>query len=66
MKVYKEEVKRHPWAHEVHVSRTRIGRWVVRYGSNCSEVPAHVFSSWDEAEWTGNAWANQEYENSIK
>lgn len=62
MRVYKQEVKRNPWAAEVSVSRTRNGRWVIRYGSNGSEVPASTFSNWDEAEWTANAWANEEHD----
>lgn len=66
MRVYKEEVKRHPWANEVTVSRTKNGRWIITHGSNGTEVPAATFNSWEEAEWTGNAWANEAYQNSLK
>lgn len=53
-------VKRSPWAHEVTVSRTRSGRWVVDRVAHKTILPADYFDNWDEAEWTGNKWANEE------
>lgn len=66
MRVYKEEVKLNPWASRVTVSRTRNGRWIITRGSSGSELPADTFENWDHAEWTGNAWANEEYERKLK
>lgn len=65
MKVYTSEVKRNPWAQQVRVSRTRNGRWVIDRGNHLSELPANEFSCWEHAEWTGNAWANEEYKQSL-
>ena len=65
MKVYTTEVKRNPWAQTVRVSRTKNGRWVIDRNGRLSELPANTFSSWDHAEWTGNAWANKEYLDSL-
>lgn len=62
MRVYKQEVKRNPWAEDVTVSRTRSGRWVIKLDTRGMEVPAKTFSNWDEAEWTANAWANDEHD----
>jgi hypothetical protein len=62
MKVYKQEVKRNPWADRVIVARLQNGRWLILHGRNTTEVPANSFASWDEAKWTGNAWANEEHE----
>jgi len=62
MKVYTSEVKRSPWAQQVRVSRTRNGRWVIDRNGKLSELPANTFTCWEHAEWTGNAWANEEYE----
>ena len=65
MKVYTSEVKRSPWAQQVTVSRTMDGRWVINRGCARSELPAKTFSCWAHAEWTGNAWANEELEQSL-
>lgn len=65
MKIYTSEVKRSPWAHPVRVSRTQNGRWVINRGPRGSELPASTFSCWEHAEWTGNAWANEELEQSL-
>ncbi len=66
MKIYTSEVKRSPWAKSVTVSRTRDGRWIIDRGySSITIVPAKTFSDWDHAEWTGNAWANEELERSF-
>jgi hypothetical protein len=65
MKVYKSEVKRNPWAQTVRVSRTKNGRWVIDRNNALSELPANTFSCWEHAEWTGNAWANEEYLQSL-
>ena len=65
MKIYTSEVKRSPWAQSVRVSRTRTGRWVLDRGQHLSELPANTFSCWDHAEWTANAWANKEYEQTL-
>ena len=62
MKIYTTEVKRSPWAQNVIVSRTQNGRWVIDRETHKSYLPANTFKSWDEAQWTGNAWANQELE----
>jgi hypothetical protein len=62
MRVYKSEVKRNPYAQAVRVSRTKTGKWILDRGTRLSEVPANTFTCWDHAEWTANAWANQEYE----
>ena len=61
MKIYTSEIKRNPWAQEVRVSRTKNGRWVIDRNGRLSELPANTFTCWEHAEWTGNAWANQEY-----
>ena len=66
MKIYTSEVKRSPWAQQVRVSKTRIGKWVIDRGTSSSELPPSTFTCWEHAEWTGNAWANQEYEDSLK
>jgi hypothetical protein len=60
MKVYTEQVKRSPWASHVRVSRTREGRWVLDRVQHLTECPANTFSCWEHAEWTANAWANEE------
>ena len=65
MIIYTREVKRIPWAQEVRVSRTKTGRWVLDRGNNLSELPSDTFTCWEHAEWTANAWANQEYRQSI-
>ena len=65
MKVYKSEVKRNPWAQTVRVSRTKNGRWVIDRNNALSELPANIFTCWEHAEWTGNAWANEEYLESL-
>jgi hypothetical protein len=65
MRVYKEEVKRNPWAERVTVARLQNGRWLILHGRNTTEVPANSFSNWDEAKWTGNAWANEEHEKRL-
>jgi len=65
MKVYTSEVKRSPWANEVTVSRTQDGRWVIDRVDAKTVLPASTFESWQHAEWTGNAWANKEYEDSL-
>lgn len=65
MKVYTSEVKRYPWAQTVRVSRTKNGRWVIDRNNALSELPANTFSCWEHAEWTGNAWANEEYLKSL-
>ena len=62
MKVFKQEVKRHPMADRVTVARLQNGRWLILHGRNTSEVPANSFANWDEATWTANAWANEEHE----
>ena len=61
MIVYKTEVKRNPWACEVTVSRTKTGRWVIDRQMAKTELPANTFTCWEHAEWTGNAWANEEH-----
>ena len=60
MKIYTTEIKRSPWAQPVRVSRTQNGRWVIDRVTALSELPANTFSCWEHAEWTGNAWANEE------
>ena len=65
MKVYKSEVKRNPYAHTVRVSRTKTGKWVLDRVTRLSELPPNTFTCWEHAEWTANAWANQEYEQSL-
>jgi hypothetical protein len=65
MKVYTSEIKRSPWAQQVTVSRTMNGRWVINRGSARSELPASTFNCWAHAEWTANAWANEEYKQSL-
>ncbi len=65
MRVYTSEVKRHPYAQSVRVSRTRIGKWVLDRTTNLSEVPPNTFTCWEHAEWTANALANQEYQESL-
>ena len=66
MKVYTSEVKRSPWAQTVRVSRTKNGRWVIDRNNALSELPTNTFSCWEHAEWTGNAWANQEYQEYLE
>jgi hypothetical protein len=66
MKVYKTEVKRSPWAQEVWVSKTKIGQWIIDRGTRRSILPPSTFNTWDHAEWTGNAWANEEYLETLK
>jgi hypothetical protein len=65
MKVYTSEIKRSPWAQQVRVSRTKCGRWVIDRVTALSELPANTFICWEHAEWTGNAWANQELEQRL-
>ena len=65
MKIYTTEVKRNPWAHQVRVSRTQNGRWVLDRVNAITECPANEFSCWEHAEWTANQWANEEYERSL-
>jgi hypothetical protein len=65
MKVYTSEIKRSPWAHKVTVSRTQNGRWIIDRITAKSELPASTFTCWEHAEWTGNAWANQELEQRL-
>lgn len=65
MKVYTSEVKRSPWAKEVTVSRTQHGRWIIDRVTAKTTLPADAFSCWQHAEWTGNAWANQELEEAL-
>jgi len=43
------------------VSRTKIGRWVIDRQLAKTELPANTFTCWEHAEWTGNAWANEEH-----
>lgn len=62
MKIYTSEIKRNPWAQQVRVSRTKNGRWVLDRVNQLSELPANTFTCWEHAEWTANAWANQEYQ----
>lgn len=64
MRVYKEPVELNFWASRVTVSRTREGRWCIKRDQHYTELPASAFDSWDHAQWTGNAWANEEYEAS--
>lgn len=65
MKIYTSEIKRNPWAQKVTVSRTQNGRWVIDRITSKSELPANTFTCWEHAEWTGNAWANQEIESTL-
>lgn len=65
MKVYTSEVKRSPWAKEVTVSRTQNGRWIIDRVTAKTILPADAFTCWQHAEWTGNAWANQELEEAL-
>lgn len=65
MKIYTTPVERSVWAKNVTVSRTRNGRWIIDRVNHMSILPANTFSSWDHAEWTGNAWANEELEQEI-
>ena len=65
MIVFTSEVKRSPWAQQVIVSKTKNGRWVINRGTNISMLPPSTFTCWEHAEWTGNAWANEEYEQSL-
>jgi len=65
MKINTTEIKRNPWAQEVRVSRTRDGRWVIDRVMNLSVLPANTFTCWEHAEWTGNAWTNEEYKKSL-
>lgn len=65
MKVYTSEVKHNPWAMPVRVSRTKNGRWVLDRVNHLSELPANTFTCWEHAEWTANALANKEYEQSL-
>ena len=65
MKVYTSEVKRIPWAAQVNVSRTQNGRWIIDRVQHKTELPANDFTCWEHAEWTGNAWANEEYLESL-
>lgn len=66
MKIYTTEVKRNPWAQPVIVSRTRNGRWIIDRIKHQTHLPADTFECWDHAEWTGNAWANEELQNDIE
>jgi hypothetical protein len=65
MKIYTSEVKRNPWAQTVRVSKTKNGRWVIDRNNALSELSANTFTCWEHAEWTGNAWANEEYLESL-
>lgn len=65
MKVYTTQVSRNPWAQEVTVSRTKNGRWIIDRVTSKTILPANTFTCWDHAEWTGNAWANEEFEKSL-
>lgn len=65
MKVYTTEVKRSVWAKKVTVSRTREGRWIIDREGRQTILPSWQFKSWDHAEWTGNAWANEELAQSL-
>ena len=66
MKIYTNEVKRNPWAQEVTVSRMQNGRWIIDRVTSKTILPANSFTCWQHAEWTGNAWANQELEKSLQ
>jgi hypothetical protein len=66
MKIYTTEVTRNPWAQQVRVSRTKNGRWVIDRVLALSELPANTFTCWEHAEWTGNAWSNEEHLQRIK
>lgn len=65
MKIYTSEIKRNPWAQQVRISKTKIGKWVLDRGANLSELPAETFTCWEHAEWTANALANKEYGQSL-
>ena len=58
--IQKQPVARNPWAHQVTVSRTRDGRWILDRVASTSIYPAKCFANWDEAEWTANHLANEE------
>jgi hypothetical protein len=60
MKIYTTEVKRSPWAQPVIVSRTQNGRWIIDRTTHQTHLPANTFQSWEHAQWTGNAMANEE------
>lgn len=66
MKTYTSPVRRSPWAQRVTVSRTRDGRWLIDRVTHQSILPASTFSNWDHAEWTGNAWANEELQQELE
>jgi hypothetical protein len=65
MRIHTSEVERNVWAQRVRVSRMKNGRWVIDRGNCSTELPANTFTCWEHAEWTGNAWANEEYEQSL-
>ena len=50
MRVYKEEIKLHPWAERPTVSRTRTGRWVITRGTFGSELPTNTFLNIEQEE----------------
>jgi hypothetical protein len=66
MIVHTTKVKRNPWAQRVMVSRTQTGRWVIDRVTSQTVLPANTFSCWEHAEWTGNAWANEELARVIR
>ena len=65
MKVYKYPVKAHPFADQVKVAKTKDDRWLIVRGANWTELPASSFENWDQALWTGMAWANQEHDQRV-
>lgn len=62
MKVQKTPVVRYPYASKVTVSRTKDGCWIIDRFPNRTTLPPVTFANWDEAQWTGTVWANEEHE----